>query len=113
LRAKLTAQGWPLDAPHARRAFAAVFPTANQTQDRLGRDVAFFIDYFGENGLADAEKEAWTRRGRLRASDAGLLEDIAAPPLPTVPSGAGPAMNQVMNPLPVCPASALNPQRPR
>ncbi|NUL19537.1 hypothetical protein HUN27_22030 [Agrobacterium tumefaciens] len=65
--------------PHAkpwqvRRAIALNIRPSNQRADRLGRDVAFYIDG-GEAYLTQEERAAWQHRGRLRASDVGLADE--------------------------------------
>lgn len=98
-----------------RRAIALnVRPTA-QITDRLGRDVAFYIDGSGISGLLDEERQAWTNRGRLRASDAGLLDlrnySVFAP-TPSIST-------EISNPAALnereraaCPAAVLETRRP-
>jgi hypothetical protein len=108
----LTERSLPVAPAHARRAFSDAFPTSNQRQDRLGRDVAFFLDNFGPDQLTDAERAAWQQRGRLRASDAGLFDYLPAPVLATTGAVAGPSATQELNPAPECPQSVLNPQKP-
>jgi hypothetical protein len=54
-----------------RQAIALKIRPSNQRADRLGRDVAFYIDN-GEAQLSQEERSAWQHRGRLRASDVGL-----------------------------------------
>jgi hypothetical protein len=97
---------------NVRRAIAARFPTATQTKDRLGRDVAFFIDAVSEAGLTPAEREAWVSRGQLSAANVGLSDQRGAPALnPGVPVN-GPGFNQSLDPAPRCPQSVLNPRPP-
>jgi hypothetical protein len=56
-----------------RRAIALAVRPANQRADRLGRDVAFYIDGAGTS-LTVEESRAWAGRGQLRASDVGLSD---------------------------------------
>jgi hypothetical protein len=110
IRQWLTMNNLSLTPPNARRAFAAVFPTRNQTQDRLGRDVAFFIDAFTETGLTTDELAAWRRRGQLSAANVGLADERAAPPLNIANDTAAPVFNTTLSSP--CPAPVLNPNRP-
>ena len=57
-----------------RQAIALNVRPGSQRADRLGRDVAFYIDGAGD-ALGSEERSAWAARGRLRASDAGLTDD--------------------------------------
>ncbi|SPL62745.1 hypothetical protein [Ochrobactrum soli] len=54
-----------------RQAIALNVRPSRQQTDRLGRDVAFYIDG-GEAQLSELEQMAWRNRGQLRASDVGL-----------------------------------------
>jgi hypothetical protein len=98
-----------------RRSIALNVRPSNQRTDRLGRDVAFYLDGSGLAGLSTEEREAWQGRGRLHASDAGLSDDrpytsfTAGPPIdtdiahPTTLSAAERA---------ACPAAVLATQQP-
>jgi hypothetical protein len=78
-------------APHwkIRRAIALnVRPGGSQREDRLGRDVAFYIDGAGD-ALNGEELKAWRNRGPLRASDVGLSDERNSPsfePGPAIPN---------------------------
>ena len=111
-------QGW-LEEKHVtrtpnnvRRAIAAKFPTASQTKDRLGRDVAFFIDVVGETGLTHEERQAWMNRGQLSVANAGLSDEREAPALNPGSPATGPSFNESLLPVPPCPQSVLNPRKP-
>jgi len=56
-----------------RQAIALNVRPGAQRADRLGRDVAFYIDGAG-NALGQEERDAWAARGRLRAPDVGLSD---------------------------------------
>jgi hypothetical protein len=53
-------------------------PVGNQARDRLGRDVVYVYDGFGESVGADAI-DAWNDRGPFKASDFGLSDDRFIP----------------------------------
>jgi hypothetical protein len=97
---------------NVRRAIAAKFPTANQTKDRLGRDVAFFVDAVTEAQLTPEERQAWINRGQLSAGNVGLSDEREAPALNLGPPVSGPSFNQSLEPVPPCPQSVLNPRPP-
>ena len=97
---------------NVRRAIAARFPTASQTKDRLGRDVAFFIDAVGEAQLTQAERQAWRSRGQLSAENVGLSDERGGPDLNAGPPVTGPSFSESLEPSPDCPQSVLNPRRP-
>jgi hypothetical protein len=61
-----------------RQAIALKVRPGNQRKDRLGRDVAFYIDQ-GEHSLSAEELDAWQSRGRVWASSAGLSDDRMMP----------------------------------
>ena len=112
IKAWLADKGFQQTPGNVRRAFAANFPTSNQTQDRLGRDVAFFIDAVGESGLTQEERQAWKQRGQLTAANVGLSDGKAAPALNPGSDPNGPGFDKVLNPAPSCPSSVLNPSPP-
>jgi hypothetical protein len=97
---------------NVRRAFAAKFPTASQKKDRLGRDVAFFIDAVSEAGLTQEERQAWIDRGQLSAANVGLSDEREAPALNPGPATNGPSFSESLEPAPPCPQSVLNPRTP-
>jgi len=97
---------------NVRRAIAARFPTASQTKDRLGRDVAFFIDAVSEAELTQEERQAWRDRGQLSAANVGLSDERAAPALDSGPPVTGASFSESLEPAPACPSSVLNPRRP-
>jgi len=101
-----------LTSSNVRRAFAAQFPTARQEEDRLGRDVAFFIDAVSEPGLTRNEWIAWKNRGQLSAANVGLSDERAAPDLNPGADINGPNFGQSIEPVPRCPQSVLKPQKP-
>jgi len=108
----LKAKNVPPTPANVRRAFAAKFPTANQTQDRLGRDVTFFIDSVGESGLTPEERQAWRQRGQLSAANVGLSDERDAPVLDPGPDTTGPGFGDSLEPMPPCPQSVLDPRKP-
>ncbi|WP_217591169.1 hypothetical protein [Burkholderia sp. GbtcB21] len=112
IRKLLSSKGLPHTPPNVRRAFSQLFPTSNVNDDRLGRDVAFFVDAISESGLTKKEARAWNRKWRLRASDVGLSDARPAPSLSTVPSIDSPGFSEILHPLPSCPESVMHPVRP-
>ena len=97
---------------NVRRAIAAKFPTASQTKDRLGRDVAFFIDAVSEPKLTPEERQAWINRGQLSTANVGLSDETEAPALNPGQPTTGPSFSGSLEPTPNCPASVLNPRTP-
>lgn len=104
------AQAWKV-----RRAIALKVRPSAQRVDRLGRDVTFYIDGATLGGLSAEERQAWTGRGRLHASDAGLSDAQSfatftpGPPLVTTianPASLTPAERAA------CPAAVLATRRP-
>ncbi len=61
-----------------RRAIALAVRPARQRADRLGRDVAFYVDGLGVPNLTPEELSAWALRGRRQASDVGLSDNDAS-----------------------------------
>lgn len=111
-------QGWleekrvPRNPSNVRRAIAAKFPTGSQTKDRLGRDVAFFIDTVSEAELTQEERQAWIKRGQLSTANVGLADERGAPAInPGLPA-TGPSFSESLEPAPRCPQSVLNPRPP-
>jgi hypothetical protein len=112
IRSWLAQRGWTLAPANVRRAISGRYPTRNQTADRLGRDVAFFVDAVGVDNLTATERSAWRKRGPLRASDVGLSDARPGPPIAPTDAGAGPGSGSALTPLPACPASVLDPLPP-
>ncbi|QRY77526.1 hypothetical protein JVX91_18175 [Pseudomonas sp. PDNC002] len=112
IKGVLSANHWPLTPANVRRAYSRAFPTSNQTRDRLGRDVAYFVDALGIEGLTAEEKSAWVHRGTFAASEVGLFDSQAASKLvPTPATVKGPPFDQAGAAF-HCPASVLNPRKP-
>ncbi|UXU85620.1 hypothetical protein [Burkholderia sp. S-53] len=112
IRKFLSSNGLPLTPPNVRRAFSQLFPTSNVDDDRLGRDVAFFVDAISEAGLTKKETRAWNKKWRMRASDVGLSDARPAPTLSIAPTIDSPGFAEALSPLPPCPASLLHPVHP-
>lgn len=71
-----TAPAWQI-----RRALSQIMQTSNQTNDRNGRDVVFFVDAVTMEELTESERANWLRRGARYASGVGLLDTRTAPEL--------------------------------
>lgn len=105
--------------PHAarwrvRQVIALRVRPGSQRVDRLGRDVAFYID--GSKGnLSSEELSAWRARGKVHASQAGLSDSRSAAAFT-----ANPAINtKIANPSTLtdreraaCPQAILDTKRP-
>jgi hypothetical protein len=97
-----------------RRAIALNVRPGAQVEDRLGRDVAFYLDGAG-NALSREESSAWQARGRLRASDAGLSDSRNAPafrPEPAIDTRINSPASLTDAERTACPAAVLATQRP-
>jgi hypothetical protein len=107
-------QDWPLAPAKVRQHIAVTVRPTNQKKDRLGRDVAFYIDGVGDAGLNTEEREAWTARGARRAADIGLSDSRLMPaytPGPKRPSIV-PTGQLTASDAANCPAAVLNPLSP-
>ncbi len=98
-----------------RRWIALNARPSHQVEDRLGRDVVFYIDAL-ETSLTPEELAAWKHRNPIRASEAGLDDrrpfgDYHATPLAT---GAPPRGTEQLTSAEraVCPAAVLHPLPP-
>jgi hypothetical protein len=100
-------------SPNIRRAIASLFKAKNRTDHRLGRDVTYFVDHFGVNGLTKEERDAWVERGRLHASSVGLSDSRAAPDLKLINVYERPNFVDVGLSNDMCAKSVLNPVRPK
>lgn len=70
-------RGRQLKPAERRRVIAKVFADEiNQQwrQDRIGRNVVFYVDAIGEGKLTEEERSAWQRRTGRRASNFGLSD---------------------------------------
>lgn len=97
-----------------RQAIALNVRPGSQRADRLGRDVAFYIDGAG-TALGSEELSAWRARGKLRASDAGLADTRNQPnftPEPAIDTGIAQPATLSDAERSACPAAVLATQRP-
>ncbi|MFO6430285.1 hypothetical protein ACLBKT_09400 [Erythrobacter sp. W302b] len=62
-----------------RQAISQILIPTRQRADRNGRDVAFFVDALGEDGLTATERANWRERFALSASMFGLSDDRPMP----------------------------------
>jgi hypothetical protein len=67
--------GRQLHSAERRRVISHNMIPAKQQKDRLGRNVVFFVDVVGEDGLTGEERSAWEERTGRRASDCGLTDE--------------------------------------
>lgn len=83
---------------------------ANQREDRLGRDVAFYVDAASQAELGAEERTAWRKRGARRASDVGLSDSRLAAPFAPAPAIAPPPASEVLTAAEraACPAAVLD-----
>lgn len=97
-----------------RQAIALHVRPGNQRADRLGRDVAFYID--GAAGALGAEeRNAWQSRGRLRASEAGLSDSRPYgnfTPGPQISTDIAQPVSLTDAERSACPAAVLSTQQP-
>jgi len=68
--------GRPLTAAERRRVISETMIPSKQKEDRLGRNVVFFVDDVGEEALTPEESSAWKQRTGRRASDCGLTDEV-------------------------------------
>ena len=69
-------QGGGLSASERRQIIGQTLVSllGNQVEDRRGRNVVFYIDGLGDDGLSPQEIAAWQHRSAFRASDVGLSD---------------------------------------
>jgi hypothetical protein len=97
-----------------RRAIALAVRPANQRPDRLGRDIAFYVDGAG-GALSGEEGTAWRDRGQYRASDVGLSDARAAgdfQPGPAIESSIPSPATLTPAERAACPAAVLDTRPP-
>jgi len=75
-----------------RRAIALSVRPTHQRADRLGRDVAYYVDGLGQANLTGEELSGWRLRGSRRASDVGLSDDTAS-----AAGGAAPPLDETIS----------------
>lgn len=111
---ELDGEGRDHSPSNIRRAIALTYPAdAAHARDRLGRDVAFYIDATGLEGLSPKERDAWTwKRRSYRASDVGLRDTVMSPPPQITDSAPSPPFNRHLVPMPTCPAAIMEPKEP-
>lgn len=97
-----------------RQAIALKVRPGNQREDRLGRDVSFYIDG-AESSLSTEERRAWMMRGRLRASDVGLSDRrpmATFTPGPALPTGIEDPVPPTDSERDACPQAVLSTRHP-
>lgn len=110
LRSDSAAAHWKI-----RRSIAREVRPSSQRKDRLGRDVAFYVDGNGLTALTSEELDAWRDRGSLRASDAGLSDTRNYGPFtpgPAIASGISNPSALTPAERAACPAAVLATHRP-
>ena len=75
IRAEQQRVGHSLNSAERRRVISRSMIPSQQQQDRLGRNVVFFVDGVGAQSLTDEERSAWEGRTGRRASECGLNDD--------------------------------------
>jgi hypothetical protein len=119
-KARAALGGGTLEPAKVRRWIAQNMVPGNQSlqEDRLGRDVVFYIDNL-EASLTPEERAAWKGRNRLRARDVGLTDSLVVPEFRAVPLGTTPPPRGTESLSAVernkCPPAVLNsvPPKPR
>lgn len=66
----------------ARRCLSTMHAHTSMPNDRLGRDVAYYIDGFPEGALSQKEIQSWSRHIPLRAGRHFALSGLRRPPAP-------------------------------
>ena len=97
-----------------RQAIALHVRPASQRADRLGRDVAFYVDGVA-GALGQEERAAWQARGKLRASDAGLDDTRSFAnfmPGPAIDAGISQPASLTDAERAACPRAVLDTRRP-
>lgn len=98
-----------------RQVIALRVRPSSQREDRLGRDVAFYVDGLGAPGLNREEASAWRARGRRRASDVGLTDsrpsDLVKPE-PAIDTAVKDPVDLTPGELAACPDAVIHTQRP-
>jgi len=77
LEVKQTSLGRPLTSAERRREIANVWAeqvNARWRDDRVARNVVFYVDGIGEGQLSEQERQAWLKRTGLKASYFGLSD---------------------------------------
>ncbi|QND44653.1 hypothetical protein HB780_02385 (plasmid) [Rhizobium lusitanum] len=108
-------KGLPDSRPwQIRQAIALTVRPGSQRRDRLGRDVAFYVDE-GEHRLNAEELDAWRARGRVWASSAGLSDDRMMPsfmPEPTIETDLSQPSSLTSAERRACPQAVLDTRKP-
>jgi len=63
-----------LSSGERRRVISRALVPTHQVEDRLGRNVVYYVDAIGADNLSTEEKNAWSVRSAMRASQCGLLD---------------------------------------
>jgi hypothetical protein len=109
LRASPDAPRWTI-----RRAIALNVRPGTQRDDRLGRDVAFYIDGSG-GSLSAGEIADWRQRGPVRANDVGLSDQRNVPdfqPGPAIRTNVPDPQSLTPQERAACPQAVLDTRSP-
>ena len=102
-------QQWPLPAAQIRRHIALQVIPPNQRKDRMGRDVAFYIDGIGFENIEAIEQNNWRERGKIKAGNVGLGDKKLMPAYIPGEHIKFPMPDGQTNSNETCPAEVLNP----
>jgi hypothetical protein len=104
---------WPPSPAVIRRHVSNTVVPSNRKEDRLGRDVAYYIGAIAYEDLSAKEQNAWNKRGKRDAVDAGLSDErMISEYEPSASIKFQPVTGQ-LNSDETCPTEVLNPHRPR
>lgn len=103
---------WPPQPAYVRRYISNNVIPSNRQQDRMGRDVAYYVQGIPLSELSEKERVAWQKRGSRNAVDIGLsdqrlMQDYA----PSDAIDFGQSTGQLA-PDETCPIAVLNPESP-
>lgn len=103
---------WPPAPAVVRRHVSNTVVPSNRKQDRLGRDVAYYVAAIPFDSLSSKEQKAWKLRGARNAVDVGLSDNRLMGAYSPATSINLPKPNGQTSASETCSEAVLNPKSP-
>ena len=103
---------WPPLPAEVRQHISNKVIPSNRKQDRMGRDVAYYVHNIPASQLSEKERTAWIKRGSRNAVDVGLSDSRFMPNYRPTSAIEFENPNGELAADETCPVAVLNPKSP-